>query len=311
VMNATRLARVNRSVESPQEVCGGLPAEGQASRSRASRAGHCSSHHRTAEHEAWRSSRYRSSVVETSPSGVKGSSSRRRREGPRKCVAGRAEHPRKPVRAAAISSGRRGRPTVEAGNAGHAVISGVARSSCDRAKPAGSQRIHEAGISRIAVARATVAVDTAMAALTFDGSSNREIEWPSAASSTACALVLLAARRRADHRAPGRARQIRPAGPRSRSPIPTTCSVRSSSRRRWRRRHSADHRLCAGARFCRPGANPRAVRVRCPSPRIVLLAAREAGYRSLMRLNSRAFLETPPNEQPHLKLAWLEDETRG
>src|SRR5450631_1626360 len=31
-------------------------------------------------------------------------------------------------------------------------------------------------------------------------------------------------------------------------------------------------------------------------PRIVLLAAREAGYRSLMRLNSRAFLETPPND---------------
>jgi DNA polymerase-3 subunit alpha len=28
-------------------------------------------------------------------------------------------------------------------------------------------------------------------------------------------------------------------------------------------------------------------------PRIVLLAAREQGYRSLMRLNSRAFLETP------------------
>ncbi len=45
--------------------------------------------------------------------------------------------------------------------------------------------------------------------------------------------------------------------------------------------------------------------------RIVLLAAREAGYRSLMRLNSRAFLDTPPNEQPHLKLAWLEGETDG
>ena len=30
-----------------------------------------------------------------------------------------------------------------------------------------------------------------------------------------------------------------------------------------------------------------------------------------MRLNSRAFLETPPNEQPHLKLAWLEGETDG
>src|SRR4029077_6156529 len=44
-------------------------------------------------------------------------------------------------------------------------------------------------------------------------------------------------------------------------------------------------------------------------PRIVLLAARENGYRSLIRLNSRAFLETPPNEQPHLKLAWLEGQT--
>ncbi len=46
-------------------------------------------------------------------------------------------------------------------------------------------------------------------------------------------------------------------------------------------------------------------------PRIVLLAARESGYRSLLRLNSRAFLETAPNEQPHLKLAWLEDEADG
>jgi DNA polymerase III subunit alpha len=46
-------------------------------------------------------------------------------------------------------------------------------------------------------------------------------------------------------------------------------------------------------------------------PRIVLLAARENGYRSLMRLVSRAHLETAPNEPPHLKLAWLEDETDG
>src|SRR5256885_15944217 len=46
-------------------------------------------------------------------------------------------------------------------------------------------------------------------------------------------------------------------------------------------------------------------------PRIVLLAARENGYRSLMRLNSRAFLETAPHEQPHLKLAWLADEIDG
>ena len=46
-------------------------------------------------------------------------------------------------------------------------------------------------------------------------------------------------------------------------------------------------------------------------PRIVLLAAREAGYRSLMRLNSRAFLETPPNESPHIKLAWLAKEAHA
>mgnify|MGYP001072076988 FL=1 len=45
--------------------------------------------------------------------------------------------------------------------------------------------------------------------------------------------------------------------------------------------------------------------------RVVLLAATEAGYRSLMRLNSRAFLETPSNEAPHLKLAWLDGETDG
>ncbi len=42
--------------------------------------------------------------------------------------------------------------------------------------------------------------------------------------------------------------------------------------------------------------------------RIVLLAAREAGYRSLMRLNSRAFLETPVNEAPHIKFDWLQDD---
>ena len=46
-------------------------------------------------------------------------------------------------------------------------------------------------------------------------------------------------------------------------------------------------------------------------PRIVLLAARENGYRSLMRLSSRAYLETAPHERPHLKLAWLDGETDG
>jgi len=45
--------------------------------------------------------------------------------------------------------------------------------------------------------------------------------------------------------------------------------------------------------------------------RLVLLAAREAGYRSLMRLNSRAFLETPVNQAPHIKYDWLRGETEG
>jgi DNA polymerase-3 subunit alpha len=45
--------------------------------------------------------------------------------------------------------------------------------------------------------------------------------------------------------------------------------------------------------------------------RIVLLAASEAGYRSLMRLSSRAFLDSPSNEPPRLKIEWLEGETDG
>src|SRR5712672_3349427 len=45
--------------------------------------------------------------------------------------------------------------------------------------------------------------------------------------------------------------------------------------------------------------------------RIVLLAARERGYRSLMRLNSRAFLETPVHQAPHIKLEWFLDNVEG
>jgi DNA polymerase-3 subunit alpha len=48
-----------------------------------------------------------------------------------------------------------------------------------------------------------------------------------------------------------------------------------------------------------------------PRQRIVLLAAREHGYRSLMRLSSRAFLDTPAHEKPTLKLDWFEGETDG
>ncbi len=55
----------------------------------------------------------------------------------------------------------------------------------------------------------------------------------------------------------------------------------------------------------RPGAHAR------EWPRLVLLAATEAGYRSLMRLASRAFLETAQQERPHLKLEWLDGDCDG
>ena len=45
--------------------------------------------------------------------------------------------------------------------------------------------------------------------------------------------------------------------------------------------------------------------------RLILLAATEAGYHSLMRLNSRAFMETPTHQAPHIKLSWFEGETDG
>jgi DNA polymerase-3 subunit alpha len=59
----------------------------------------------------------------------------------------------------------------------------------------------------------------------------------------------------------------------------------------------------------RPQSNNRAGTAE--RPRLILLAAREAGYRNLMRLNSRASLEAAENEQPHVKLAWLEAEGDG
>src|SRR5262245_13059603 len=54
---------------------------------------------------------------------------------------------------------------------------------------------------------------------------------------------------------------------------------------------------------------PRDVNAAPERSRIVLLATRREGYRSLMRLNSRAFLHTPANEPPRLRLEWLEKET--
>jgi DNA polymerase III subunit alpha len=46
-------------------------------------------------------------------------------------------------------------------------------------------------------------------------------------------------------------------------------------------------------------------------PRLVLLAARQEGYRRLMRLCSRAYLETPADERPRIKLDWFDGETAG
>ena len=51
--------------------------------------------------------------------------------------------------------------------------------------------------------------------------------------------------------------------------------------------------------------------MRFHSPEFVLLATREAGYRNLMRLNSRAFLETPVHYSPHISWEWLRDESEG
>jgi DNA polymerase III subunit alpha len=44
-------------------------------------------------------------------------------------------------------------------------------------------------------------------------------------------------------------------------------------------------------------------------PRLVLLAADARGYRSLMRLCSRAYLDTAAHERPHIKADWLDDAT--
>ena len=63
--------------------------------------------------------------------------------------------------------------------------------------------------------------------------------------------------------------------------------------------------------FADQDGGPRNGSTGAPRSRLVLLAASDAGYRSLMRLNSRAFLETPSHEAPHVKLSWLAGETAG
>jgi DNA polymerase III subunit alpha len=61
----------------------------------------------------------------------------------------------------------------------------------------------------------------------------------------------------------------------------------------------------------RSGAFGAAGGVNTSLPRLVLLAAREDGYRRLMRLCSRAYLETAPDERPHIKLDWFDGESAG
>jgi DNA polymerase III subunit alpha len=46
-------------------------------------------------------------------------------------------------------------------------------------------------------------------------------------------------------------------------------------------------------------------------PRLLLLASREEGYRNLMRLTSQAFLDTPSDQAPHMKLAAIEAAAEG
>ncbi|HML13823.1 MAG TPA: DNA polymerase III subunit alpha [Xanthobacteraceae bacterium] len=46
-------------------------------------------------------------------------------------------------------------------------------------------------------------------------------------------------------------------------------------------------------------------------PRLVLIAAREEGYRNLMRLTSHAFLDVPPGAPPHVRIEALADAAGG
>ncbi len=48
-----------------------------------------------------------------------------------------------------------------------------------------------------------------------------------------------------------------------------------------------------------------------PLPRIVLLAATEDGYRNLMRLTSRSFMESKDGEESHVKSGWLAENADG
>src|SRR5260370_21820548 len=48
-----------------------------------------------------------------------------------------------------------------------------------------------------------------------------------------------------------------------------------------------------------------------PLPRLVLLATTKTGYRNLLHLNSRTYLDHPGTEPPHIKLGWLDGHADG
>lgn len=56
---------------------------------------------------------------------------------------------------------------------------------------------------------------------------------------------------------------------------------------------------------------PRGVVARARKPRIVLLAKDETGWRNLMRLVSRSFLETASEDEPRILMDWLKDANSG
>ncbi|MDQ0507046.1 DNA polymerase III subunit alpha [Xanthobacter agilis] len=51
--------------------------------------------------------------------------------------------------------------------------------------------------------------------------------------------------------------------------------------------------------------------IRPRKPRLVLLAQKEEGWRNLMRLVSRSYLETPSDEEPRILLDWLAESSGG
>jgi DNA polymerase-3 subunit alpha len=57
--------------------------------------------------------------------------------------------------------------------------------------------------------------------------------------------------------------------------------------------------------FADPEHGPRPIGHARRLPRLLLLAVREAGYRNLMQLTSRAYLDTPSGEAPHVPLSLL------